>query len=465
MPTHYKRRTVIGLMAGAGLGAAAPLMLRSQTANPGTDIDIRSARFSLIEGITTEGLVSTRPDAPPPVIRMRRNMPYLVRVTNRTDDYTAMHWHGLRLDNAMDGVPYLTQLPIAQNETFEYELFSPDAGTFWYHPHCMTMDQMALGLTGILIVEEDEDPGFDADVPLNLRDFRLDGNGDWIDLWTARGAARGGTFGTIKTTNWLTEPKYEAPSGGIVRLRVAATDTTRIYKLFLPDAKAKIIALDGHPLPALIDMPKTKEEALLLGPGQRADIAVRMPQAEGQIATLFTDAPGDAHVLARIVAKGASENTSLDDVVPLPSNPVPEPDLADAHHDVIDVVFDVDLAVVVGVETHGVEVGGVPLAERALWHLAEALGVGDAWLEVSLVDDRLDGGAFDCESEEFAGGVVVSEAVFHVEDGLGVLGVEHEADRPAGEREVGGVGVVLAVPCEELVEDAHWELRGWFGAG
>ena len=320
-------------MAGAGLGAAAPLMLRSQTANPGTDIDIRSARFSLIEGITTEGLVSPRPDAPPPVIRMRRNMPYLVRVTNRTDDYTAMHWHGLRLDNAMDGVPYLTQLPIAQNETFEYELFSPDAGTFWYHPHCMTMDQMALGLTGILIVEEDEDPGFDADVPLNLRDFRLDGNGDWIDLWTARGAARGGTFGTIKTTNWLTEPKYEAPSGGIVRLRVAATDTTRIYKLFLPDAKAKIIALDGHPLPALIDMPKTKEEALLLGPGQRADIAVRMPQAEGQIATLFTDAPGDAHVLARIVAKGASENTSLDDVVPLPSNPVPEPDLADAHHE------------------------------------------------------------------------------------------------------------------------------------
>lgn len=320
-------------MAGAGLSAAVPLARGSQAADLGSEIDIRSARFSLIEGTTTNGLVSTLPDAPPPVIRMPRNTPYLARVTNRLDDYTTMHWHGLRLDNAMDGVPYLTQFPIGRDKTYEYVLFSPDAGTFWYHPHCMTMDQMALGLTGILIVEEDEDPGFDAEVPLNLRDFRLDSEGEWIDLWTARGAARGGTFGTIMTTNWLREPKYEAPAGGLVRLRVAATDTTRIYKLFLPDAEAKIIALDGHPLPRVIEMPKTEEEALLLGPGQRADIAVLMPGVEGQVATLFTDAPGPARVLARIVATGASENRSLVDLAPLPPNPVPEPDLASARRE------------------------------------------------------------------------------------------------------------------------------------
>ncbi|MEM9319762.1 MAG: multicopper oxidase family protein [Pseudomonadota bacterium] len=330
MPIRPTRRTTLGLMAGAGLGAAVSLTRGSQAAGPVSEIDIRSARFSLIDGTTTEGLVSTLPDAPPPVIRMRRNTPYLARVTNRLVDYTTMHWHGLRLANAMDGVPYLTQFPMGRDESYDYELFSPDSGTFWYHPHCMTMDHMALGLTGILIVEEDEDPGFDAEVPLNLRDFRLDSEGEWIELWTARGAARGGTFGTIMTTNWRTEPQYEAPTGGIVRLRVAATDTTRIYKLFLPDAEAKIIALDGHPLPAVIDMPKTAEEAVLLGPGQRADIALMMPRAEGEVATLFTDAPGPARVLARIMATGGSENRSLDDLVPLPPNPVPEPDLAAA---------------------------------------------------------------------------------------------------------------------------------------
>ena len=81
-------------------------------------------------------------------------------------------------------------------------------------------------------------------------------------------------------------------------------------------------------MPALIDMPKTEEDAVLLGPGQRADIALMMPRVAGQIATLFTDAPGNARVLARLVATGASENKSLADLVPLPPNPVPEPDLA-----------------------------------------------------------------------------------------------------------------------------------------
>ncbi|MEM9899604.1 MAG: hypothetical protein AAF742_09530, partial [Pseudomonadota bacterium] len=128
-----------------------------------------------------------------------------------------------------------------------------------------TMEQMALGFTGIIVVEEDKDPGFDAEISLNLRDFRLDGQGEWIELWTARVAAHGGTFGTLMTTNWRVEPEYTAQAGSLVRLRVAATDTTRIYKLFMPDVAAKVIALDGHPLPALVDMPRTEENRLFLG--------------------------------------------------------------------------------------------------------------------------------------------------------------------------------------------------------
>ncbi|MEM6634560.1 MAG: multicopper oxidase family protein [Pseudomonadota bacterium] len=330
MPNQITRRATLGLLGASTLAAAVPLTRRSQAATPATEIDIRDARFSFLEGKTTTGLVSTRPDGPPPVIRMPRNTRVPAGVTNRLQDYSTMHWHGLRLDNKMDGVPYLTQFPIGQDERFEYELFSPDAGTFWYHPHCMTMDQMALGLTGILIVEEDEDPGFDAEIPLNLRDFRLDGEGQWLDLWTARGAARGGTFGTVMTTNWRIEPRYEAPTGGLVRLRVAATDTTRVYKLFMPDGEAKLIALDGHPLPQPIDLATTEEAPVILGPGQRADIAVRMPGSEGQEATLLTDAPGPARVLARLVSRGASRARSLADLRPLPPNPVPEPDLGAA---------------------------------------------------------------------------------------------------------------------------------------
>lgn len=90
----------------------------------------------------TRGMVSLSPDAPPPVIRGRQGQPMHLRVSNRTPDYTAMHWHGLRIANAMDGVPYLTQMPIAAGESFGYEFTPPDAGTYWYHPHCMTMAQL-----------------------------------------------------------------------------------------------------------------------------------------------------------------------------------------------------------------------------------------------------------------------------------------------------------------------------------
>ncbi|MCH2096192.1 MAG: multicopper oxidase family protein [Rhodobacteraceae bacterium] len=327
------RRSMFGMIGGTGLVAALPPGTLSKTLTTQAELDIRSASFSFIEGTTTEGLVSTHPGAPPPVIRMRKNVPFNVRVTNKLDDYTTMHWHGLRLANAMDGVPYLTQIPLGQGDSYDYELVSPDAGTFWYHPHCMTMDQMALGLTGILIVEEDSDPGFDAELPLNLRDFRLDGKGAWIDLWTARGAARGGTLGTFMTTNWTIEPTYHAPAGGLVRLRVAATDPTRVYKLYLPEADAKIIALDGHPLPTLVDMPTRTENALVLGPGQRADIAVLVPKGDGKRVTLFTDAPGPPRILAHLVSRGQSLHRSIADVSLLPPNPVKEPNLAEARRE------------------------------------------------------------------------------------------------------------------------------------
>ena len=86
MPSQLRRRTMLGLMAGAGLGVAAQLTHKALAAEPGVALEVQSARFSLVEGTVTDGLVSTRPDGPPPVIRMRRNSPFLTRVTNRLDD-------------------------------------------------------------------------------------------------------------------------------------------------------------------------------------------------------------------------------------------------------------------------------------------------------------------------------------------------------------------------------------------
>ncbi len=304
-------------VGGFGLASAAP------------ELVIQSASFTLRDQVTT-GMVSLSSDAPPPVLRGRQGEAMRLPVRNSTLDYTAMHWHGLRIPNAMDGVPYLTQMPIGPNELFDYEFTPPDAGTYWYHPHCMTMEQMAHGLTGVMVVAEAEDPGFNNEQVVNLRDFRLDDEGQFLPAYTQRGAARAGTFGNLQTANWLDTPVYDHVSGGLVRLRVVNTDTTRIYRLHLQGAEARIIAWDGHPVDVEVPLPSA-EDPLLVGPGQRVDFAVAMPSVEGQMVDLVAKLPGQPHrPMARLRAAGADVARDLRELKPLSPNPVAQPDLAKA---------------------------------------------------------------------------------------------------------------------------------------
>ncbi|NVO57468.1 multicopper oxidase family protein [Rhodobacteraceae bacterium B1Z28] len=324
-----KRREFL-LGSGAAAGALG-LGGYSLAAGSGAaqELTIQSASFALRNQVTT-GMVSLSPDAPPPVLYGRQGEVMRLPVRNTLPDYTAMHWHGMRIANEMDGVPYLTQMPMAEGELFPYEFTPPDAGTYWYHPHCMTMEQMAHGLTGVMVIAEPEDPGFDSEQVINLRDFRLDEDGAFLPAYTARGATRAGTFGNVQTANWLDTPTYEHIAGGLVRLRVVNTDTTRIYKLHLQAGAARIIAWDGHPVEIDIAMPRA-DEPLLVGPGQRVDFAVVMPNDEGEAVELMAKLPGQPHrAMARLRAVGASVSRNLQELKPLPVNPAARPDLANA---------------------------------------------------------------------------------------------------------------------------------------
>ncbi|WP_413204526.1 multicopper oxidase family protein [Rhodospirillum sp. A1_3_36] len=322
------------LSSGAALGLGMVGWASRASALP-PRLTIQTARYALSDA-PTEGMVSLSPDAPPPVLRVRQGEVFSVDVTNTLADMTAMHWHGLRVPNKMDGVPYLTQFPIGQDETFRYAFTARDAGTYWYHPHCNTMEQMARGLTGVLIVEEAEDPGFDEDLPINLRDFRLGKDGQFIDLYTARGAARSGTFGTVMTSNWQREPLYDLPAGGLVRLRLVVTDTTRVYQIHLPKVEGQVIAMDGHPLEEALPWP-TAEAPLFVGPGQRVDLAIRMPGEEGTEIVVLNTQPGGPRTLARLRAKGQDAGRHLAELKPLAPNPLSRPVLDSA--ELIEFVF------------------------------------------------------------------------------------------------------------------------------
>jgi FtsP/CotA-like multicopper oxidase with cupredoxin domain len=110
---------------------------------------------------------------PGPELRLKQGEPVRIRVENGLPDETTIHWHGVRTENAMDGVPDMPLPAIQPGESFTYELVPPDAGTYWFHPHVgMQLDR---GLYGALIVDaRDETLDYDREVVLVLDDF-LDG--------------------------------------------------------------------------------------------------------------------------------------------------------------------------------------------------------------------------------------------------------------------------------------------------
>ena len=89
---------------------------------------------------------------PGPLLRVHQGDDVKIQLTNELATVTAIHWHGVRVPNAMDGVPYLSQQPAQPGTVFKYQFTAVDAGTFWYHAPS-TFGQIERGLYGVLIVQ------------------------------------------------------------------------------------------------------------------------------------------------------------------------------------------------------------------------------------------------------------------------------------------------------------------------
>ncbi len=208
---------------------------------------------------------------PGPTLRVRRGEPFELELHNQLPDPTTIHWHGVRVPHAMDGVPYLTQAPIEPGERFLYRFTPPDSGTFWYHPHLGTPEQVERGLAGALVVDDDEPPPVDRDEVWLLDDWRLDRRGRVAeDFYDYMDVSHAGRLGQVLTVNGVPEPTLKLRAGQRLRLRLVNAANARIFALELEGLPAWLIARDGMPA----DRVERWDGPLLLGPGMRADVIV-----------------------------------------------------------------------------------------------------------------------------------------------------------------------------------------------
>jgi len=320
------------------------------------DISLTAAPATIDLGDQTVETWAFNGTVPGPEIRLQAGNVLRAEVRNNLPEPLTIHWHGIALRNDMDGVPGLTQDPIAPGATSTYEFTVPDPGTYFYHPHTGT--QLDRGLYGALIVEDDvsaSDSGAD-DVTVLLDDW-IDGTGldpdDVLQGLTSGAAAEhdmdamgdmdmdatdgmemgmatperplGGDTSDVDYPLYLingrSTPELAVEPSSTTRLRLINAGADTPFRVAVGGAQLTVVATDGFPVrPVTVD-------SLVIGMGERYDVMVDVPEGpglplvaaveggDGGPAALLRSGPGEIVSETPRPAELGGELLSLDDLV------------------------------------------------------------------------------------------------------------------------------------------------------
>jgi FtsP/CotA-like multicopper oxidase with cupredoxin domain len=237
------------------------------------NLTAREVSLEILPGVTTP-LWTYDGKVPGPVIRARVGDTLAVHFKNDLPEPTTIHWHGLRIPVAMDGVPEHSQNVVPPGGTFDYSFTLPDAGLFWYHPHFDSAKQVGSGLYGAIVVEDPAEADLGDELVLVLSDMDDEGanqdpavGGELATLF--------GREGNVILANGRVAPTLRARSGKRQRWRVVNTAKSRYFQLALEGHEFFRIGTDG----GLSEYP-TRSSTLVLAPAERADVLV-VPRGKG----------------------------------------------------------------------------------------------------------------------------------------------------------------------------------------
>jgi FtsP/CotA-like multicopper oxidase with cupredoxin domain len=187
-----------------------------------------------------DGRYTVNGSSPGPLVEAVEGDLVQVRLVNENvDDGTTLHWHGVDVPNAADGVAGVTQDAVPSGGEHVYRFVADQAGTYWYHSHQVSHEQVVNGLLGPLVVHPPDDAGFDVDEVAVLHQF--------------------GPSATLNGREGVAE--VDAAPGDRVRIRVVNTDNG-LGTLWVRGGSFEVVAVDGTDV---------------VGPTELADVAVPVP--------------------------------------------------------------------------------------------------------------------------------------------------------------------------------------------
>jgi FtsP/CotA-like multicopper oxidase with cupredoxin domain len=214
---------------------------------------------------------------PGPRLEIPQGATVTVRFRNLTDLPSSIHWHGLRLANADDGVPGLTQPPVPSGGEFVYRVHAPDAGLFWYHPHSREDIGQDLGLAGNIVVKTSGQAGGRTEIreAFLVLDDLLIGDGGLVPYGReAVTHALMGRFGNTLLVNGSEDWRLEARPGERVRLNFTNAAGARPFNLSLGGARLRVLAGDA----GLFAAPRAVE-SVVIAPAERYVVEALFPRA------------------------------------------------------------------------------------------------------------------------------------------------------------------------------------------
>jgi Putative multicopper oxidases len=302
---------------------------------------------------------------PGPEIRVEKGQKVRVTLKNKLPAPVSIHWHGYSVPNNMDGIPGVTQNAVAPGKSFTYEFVADKTGTYWYHSHQDSVNQVDRGLYGAFIVEDFKEK-YDKDVTMMLDEWVTDKDliNSQLNAMTSgtQGNSKSGNSGMgqmpgmnmgssdssgnmngmgssngdgIKMTGNMMKDNMSmydlftinGKSGSLVKpLTVKRGDKVRLrlinagylpHNIHIHGHRIKVIATDGQP----VNNPQAvRNQTIVIAPGERADVTFTADHPGKWYLEDHGTASGTNGMKALIVYQGSSIATDQPDAAtPLPA--------------------------------------------------------------------------------------------------------------------------------------------------